>query len=108
VVVGDCPLDPGVEALVKAAREAAVNAVKHSGRTDVSVYAEVTGGLVEAFVRDRGKGFDPATVDGDRHGISRSIVSRVARHGGRAAVHSAPGEGTEVSLTVTCAPEEPS
>ena len=105
VVVGDCPLDPGVEALVKAAREAVVNAVKHSGRRDVSVYAEVTGGRVEAFVRDRGQGFDPATVDGDRHGISRSIVSRMARHGGRAAVHSAPGDGTEISLTVTCAPE---
>jgi phage shock protein PspC (stress-responsive transcriptional regulator)/signal transduction histidine kinase len=105
VVVGDCPLDPRVEALVKAAREAVVNAVKHSGRNEVSVYAEVTGGRVEAFVRDRGKGFDPATVDGDRHGISRSIVSRMTRHGGRAAIHSAPGEGTEISLTVTRAPE---
>jgi phage shock protein PspC (stress-responsive transcriptional regulator) len=105
VVVGDCPLDPGVEALVKAAREAVVNAAKHSGSPEVSVYAEVTGDRVEAFVRDRGKGFDPAAVDEDRHGISRSIVSRMARHGGRAAVHSAPGEGTEVSLTVTSAPE---
>jgi signal transduction histidine kinase len=105
VVVGDCPLDPGVEALVKAAREAVVNAAKHSGSPEVSVYAEVTGDRVEAFVRDRGKGFDPTAVDEDRHGISRSIVSRMARHGGRAAVHSAPGEGTEVSLSVTSAPE---
>jgi phage shock protein PspC (stress-responsive transcriptional regulator)/signal transduction histidine kinase len=105
VMVGDCPLDPGVEALVKAAREAVVNAVRHSGRSEVSVYAEVAGGRVEAFVRDRGCGFDPVVVDGDRHGISRSIVSRMARHGGRAAIHSAPGEGTEIGLTVACAPE---
>jgi signal transduction histidine kinase len=29
----------------------------------------------------------------------------MTRHGGRAAIHSAPGEGTEISLTVTRAPE---
>jgi signal transduction histidine kinase/phage shock protein PspC (stress-responsive transcriptional regulator) len=105
VTVSDCPLDPGVEALVKAAREAVVNAVRHSGAPEVSVYAEVAGGRVEAFVRDRGRGFDPATVDGDRHGIARSIVARMARHGGRAEVTSAPGEGTEVALSVACEPE---
>jgi len=105
VTVGDCPLDPGVEALVKAAREAVVNALRHSGAPEVSVYAEVAGGRVEAFVRDRGRGFDPATVDGDRHGIARSIVARMARHAGRADVTSAPGEGTEVALSVACQPE---
>ena len=104
VTVGDCPLDPGVEALVKAAREAVVNAVVHSGRSDVSVFAEVAGGRVEAYVRDRGRGFDPAAVDGDRHGIARSIVARMARHGGRAEVHSTAGEGTEVVLSVACEP----
>ena len=69
------------------------------------MYAEVAGGRVEAFVRDRGQGFDPAAVDADRHGIARSIVARMARHGGRAEVHSAPGEGTEVALSVACEPE---
>src|SRR5262249_15528007 len=53
VVVGDCPLEGGVEALVKAVREAVVNAAVHSGAPEVSVYAEVAGGRVEAFVRDR-------------------------------------------------------
>jgi phage shock protein PspC (stress-responsive transcriptional regulator) len=105
VTVGDCPLDPGVVALVNAAREAVVNAVRHSGAPEVSVYAEVAGGRVEAFVRDRGRGFDPAVVEADRHGIARSIVARMARHGGRAEVHSAPGEGTEVALSVACEPE---
>jgi signal transduction histidine kinase len=108
VVVGDCPLDPGVDAMVNAMREAVVNAAKHSGAPEVSVYAEVAGGRVEAFVRDRGRGFDPATVDGDRQGIARSIVWRMARHGGRAHVQSAPGEGTEVTLEIACRPgEEP-
>ena len=106
VLVGDCPLDHRVDALVKAVREAVVNAAKHSGAADVSVYAEVAGGRVEAFVRDRGRGFDPAVVDGDRQGITRSIVGRMARHGGRAEVHSAPGEGTEVTVEVACQPQE--
>ncbi len=108
VLVGDCPLDPRVTALVKAVREAVVNAANHSGASVVSVYVEVDGGRVEAFVRDRGRGFDPAAVDGDRQGIARSIVGRMARHGGRARVLSAPGEGTEVSVEVARAraPEE--
>ena len=105
VLVGDCPLDPGVDALVKAVREAVVNAARHSGAPEVSVFAEVAGGRVEAFVRDRGRGFDPATVDGDRQGVARSIIGRMARHGGRAQVHSAPGEGTEVTLEVACQTE---
>jgi phage shock protein PspC (stress-responsive transcriptional regulator)/signal transduction histidine kinase len=100
VLVGDCPLDPGVTALVKAVREAVVNAANHSGDSVVSVYVEVDGGRVEAFVRDRGRGFDPAAVDDDRQGIARSIVGRMAHHGGRARVLSAPGEGTEVSVEV--------
>ena len=108
VLVGDCPLDPGVTALVKAVREAVVNAANHSGASVVSVYVEVDGGRVEAFVRDRGRGFDPAAVDDDRQGIARSIVGRMARHGGRARVLSAPGEGTEVTVEVARAraPEE--
>jgi len=106
VVVGDCPLDPGVDALVKAVREAVVNAAAHSGAAEVSVFAEVVGGRVEAFVRDRGRGFDPASVDGDRQGIAQSIVGRMARHGGRARVYSAPGEGTEVTFEMASQPQE--
>jgi signal transduction histidine kinase/phage shock protein PspC (stress-responsive transcriptional regulator) len=106
VLVGDCPLDNRVTALVQAMREAVVNAAKHSGESQVSVYVEVDGDGIEAFVRDRGRGFDPSAVDGDRRGITHSIVGRMTRHGGRAEVHSAPGEGTEVVLAVARAPEE--
>jgi signal transduction histidine kinase/phage shock protein PspC (stress-responsive transcriptional regulator) len=108
VLVGDCPVDPGVDALAKAVREAVVNAAKHSGAPEVSVYAEVADGRVEAFVRDRGRGFDPASVDGDRQGIAQSIVRRMDRHGGEAHVASAPGDGTEVMVAVACQTEEAS
>jgi signal transduction histidine kinase len=106
VVVGDLPFDEQLDALVAALREAAVNAAKHSGEAEVSVYVEVADGEVEAFVRDRGKGFDRATVDGHRRGIADSIIGRMARHGGSAKVRSTPGEGTEVVLRMVLAAKE--
>ncbi len=54
VGVGDAPLTDATEALVAAAREAMVNAAKHSGCERVDVYAEVDDGVIEVFVRDRG------------------------------------------------------
>jgi signal transduction histidine kinase/phage shock protein PspC (stress-responsive transcriptional regulator) len=99
VTVGDRDLDDRTRALVAAAREALSNAVRHAGvDAPISLYAEVTEGHTEVFVRDRGRGFDPRAVPEDRRGVRESIVGRMARHGGRAAVHSTPGEGTEVEL----------
>jgi signal transduction histidine kinase len=98
VVVGDCALTDGLFALVAASREAMVNAAKHAGVTEVSVYAEVEPAAVHVFVRDRGVGFDPAEVPGDRHGLADSVHGRMGRHGGAASLRSTPGEGTEVHL----------
>jgi len=101
VAVGEgAGLDEHGEALVAAAREAMVNAVKHGGGEAVRVYAEVTPEAVQVFVRDRGPGFDPACVPGDRRGVRESIVGRMARHGGRATVHATPGLGTEIELVL--------
>ena len=105
VVVGDCPLDDDLRALVDAGREAAVNAATWSGASSVSVFVEVDGAEVAMYVRDRGVGFDPATVAPDRRGVSESIRGRMARHGGTADVRSAPGEGTEVVLHMPRRPE---
>jgi signal transduction histidine kinase len=100
VRVRDCPTNAALDPLVRAAREALVNAARHSGAPDVSVYLEVETDRATVFVRDRGRGFDPAAVPGDRRGVSESIIGRLARHGGKARVHSAPGEGTEVELVM--------
>ena len=97
---GDCPADEPVRALALAAREAMTNAARHSGADEVAVYAEAGADRVSVFVRDRGAGFDLAHVAGDRRGIGESIVGRMERAGGTAAVTSAPGEGTEVELSV--------
>jgi signal transduction histidine kinase len=104
VLVGEARLDARLEALVKAAREAMTNAAKFAGCGRIDLYAEVQPGKVEAFVRDRGVGFDPDAIPPDRRGVRDSIIARMGRHGGRATVRSAPGEGTEVELTVRAEP----
>jgi signal transduction histidine kinase len=100
VVVGDAPIDEQLAALGAATREALVNAAKHSGATAADLYTEVTPERVAVFVRDRGKGFDPATVPDDRRGLRDSVTGRLTRLGGTAEVRSSPGEGTEVELVL--------
>ena len=103
VAVGDAELDRDGEALVAAAREAMLNAAKFAGAdadAPIAVYAEAGEGRLEVFVRDRGPGFDPAAVPADRRGVRESIVGRMERHGGRAAIHASPGGGTEVELVL--------
>lgn len=98
VVVGDTQCDERVAALVAAGREALVNAARHAGVQTVSLYAEVEEDELSVFVRDRGAGFDLSGVADTRHGVRGSIIGRMQRHGGRAEIRSAPGDGTEVRL----------
>ncbi|SEM08192.1 PspC domain-containing protein [Nonomuraea pusilla] len=102
VCVGDLAFDPGgrLAAMLKAARQAMVNAAKYSESPSISVYAEVEGEEVTIFVKDRGKGFDLDAVPADRMGIRESIIGRMERHGGTARMRTEPGEGTEVMLTM--------
>lgn len=99
VCVGDPVVSEDLRALVLATREAVVNAARHSGAAKVDVYAEVGIASIEIFVRDRGTGFDPASIATDRHGVRDSIIERMRRHGGNAEIRSTPGTGTEVRLT---------
>jgi len=102
VVVGDEDLDERGAALVAALREAMLNAVRHAG-APVQVYAECGPQGVEAFVRDRGPGFDLDAVPPDRLGVRGSIIGRMERHCGTADVRTAPGEGTEIRLRLPAA-----
>jgi signal transduction histidine kinase len=110
ISVGDCDLDADLSALLAAAREATVNAAKWSGASAVTLFAEVEPDAVSVFVRDRGRGFDPDAVPADRKGLAESVHARMARRGGSATVRSAPGQGTEVALTMprTAGQREPS
>jgi signal transduction histidine kinase len=98
VTVGDCTIDEPVSALVLAIREAMLNAAAHSGAPSVSVFVEVDDTGVSAYVRDQGRGFDPASVAPDRRGIVDSIRSRIEGQGGSSDLVTAAGRGTEIRL----------
>jgi signal transduction histidine kinase len=108
VTVGDVALDvegtgeglskESFTAVLGATREALVNAAKHSGETDINLFAEAEREQVSVFVRDRGVGFDVDEVSPDRQGLAKSIRGRIERRGGHVDVRSAPGKGTEVRI----------
>jgi signal transduction histidine kinase len=98
VIVGDTELDDNLSALIAAAREATINAAKWSGADVISLFAEVEPAEVSLVVRDRGQGFDPEAVPGDRKGLAESVHGRMTRRGGTATVSTAVGEGTKVTL----------
>jgi len=103
VVVGDTQLDERMQSALAAAREALVNAARHSGAPRVDVYGELSAERLEIFVRDTGQGFDRSQVPDDRRGLSDSVLGRMERAGGSASIVSAPGQGCEVALLLPLA-----
>jgi histidine kinase/DNA gyrase B/HSP90-like ATPase len=91
---------PAVDAatLSYGVREALTNVVRHAGVTEAAVSLRRNGNTVVVEVCDSGVGFDVAARGGHRYGVTRSLVERMARTGGRAEVISSPGEGTRVRL----------
>lgn len=98
VIRDDVPLSPAVVAVVEATREALTNAARHSGASVVHLYSEVDGDRVRVYVRDRGVGFDPTTVEEGR-GVQHSLRHRMDSAGGTLHITSAPQRGTEVEIT---------
>jgi signal transduction histidine kinase len=85
-----------VEAAVYfACLEAVINAAKHAAGSSVVVTLAEDGGSLTFSVRDDGAGFDPAERrPGTRMG---NMVDRVGGLDGSLEIHSAPGQGTEVT-----------
>ena len=98
VVTGDRPMTAEGDALVKATREALLNAVRH-GRPPVTVYVEVGATGAEVFVRDHGAGFELRDVAEDRLGVRESILGRMSRAGGTARIRRLE-HGTEIALSL--------
>lgn len=98
VVVGDASVDNRIRLFGQAMQEAALNAAKHSGASNVSVYAEASGAEVTGYVRDAGRGFDRRDVEPDRRGIADSIEGRMRSAGGSVEFRTTPGKGTEVEF----------
>jgi len=93
-------------AIVSAAREAMLNAARHAGG-DVSVYLENSPSSVDVYVLDRGPGFRLDEVEPGRLGVRESIIGRMSRAGGSAAVGPGTGgTGIEVHLHLDTRPQE--
>jgi signal transduction histidine kinase len=82
-----------------AIKEVLHNVAKHSGASEVWFRMECGGGELVLKVEDDGKGFDPATVNGQRNGLE-NMQSRLQALGGRAEFRSQAGRGTTVVFTL--------
>jgi signal transduction histidine kinase len=85
--------------VVQLAREALSNVSRHAEAATcrVSLYRDEGSSVLE--VDDDGRGFDPAAATGTGQGLG-NLRERAESLGGRAEIHSVPGEGTKVRITI--------
>jgi signal transduction histidine kinase len=99
------PLPPDLETdLLRVAQEAIGNAVRHAAARTLVVRVATDDGQVLLEICDDGHGFvAPAARPADGSGFGLTAMrERVARHGGRLDVQSAPGRGTRLTIRVAC------
>ncbi|MBV7538672.1 hypothetical protein KW842_23125 [Duganella sp. sic0402] len=101
-------LQPEVQdELFAIAREAVLNALRHSGSDTVTVQLTYGAADFTLEVRDQGKGLGEEvrkTGQRERHWGLAGMRERAARIGARLAIHSTPGSGTAVVLTLRAGP----
>ena len=98
---GDEPDLPAevIEAVAGAVRETLSNVERHAGVDTAELVASFAPGWLRITVRDEGRGFDPTSRPPGHTGIQRSVVERMVAVGGAVKIDSAPGAGTEVTIT---------
>jgi signal transduction histidine kinase len=84
------------------AREALVNALRHSEATSIEAVVEYLPGRLRVVVGDNGRGIDPEVVRSGRDGHwgMASMRERAERIGARLKVRSRAAAGTEIELSV--------
>jgi PAS domain S-box-containing protein len=91
-------------ALFRIAQEALNNVRKHSGASAVEITVDFRGGGITMIVADNGNGFEPPRSTSDLAASGKlgiiGMQERVRLLGGTLAVHSEPGAGTRVLVTV--------
>jgi len=105
VIVGETkPLDPAVqEHVFLIAREALLNALRHSEASSVEVEIEYLQRKLRVVVRDNGKGIDPQAPSQSGQNSHLGLTGmreRAASIGAEIRVWSNQGEGTEVGISV--------
>jgi signal transduction histidine kinase/streptogramin lyase len=80
-------------------KEAANNAVKHSGATEIRLDIHTHAGALVIVLADNGRGFDPANPPATASGNGlANMRSRLEAAGGRAEISSVIGQGTTVKF----------
>jgi signal transduction histidine kinase len=88
------------EELYRIAVEALNNALKHAAATSVSVRLRTDEERLELEVRDNGRGFDVARSDESQGMGLVNMRERAEKLGGSLVLHSAPGQGTRIVVSV--------
>ncbi|MHA7278450.1 sensor histidine kinase [Arthrobacter sp. MDT2-2] len=83
----------------RAAREALVNATKHSSARSVDIRIRQTSRQTQITVSDDGVGFDPNEPRPEGHFGLRILGDTIRQAGGTLDIHSAPDVGTSVIAT---------
>jgi signal transduction histidine kinase len=92
--------------LYRVAQEALSNVRKHSRATRVWISLNYTSQSVRLAIRDNGQGFSATTKTAGAQGYGLpTMCDRAERIGGKLNVHSGPGTGTEVTITVPMSQE---
>jgi signal transduction histidine kinase len=88
-------------------QEAVANAVKHANPTEVEVTLDYGAGELQLRIRDNGRGFDLDGGDMTKAGHFGlvGIRERTLRLGGKLALESQRGKGTEILVTICPTPE---
>lgn len=89
-------------ALFRVVQEAINNIARHSRATRADFVLEFAPAQVQVWIKDNGKGFNPATVfsatDHQRGLGLMGMEERMTAAGGRLQIYSTPGEGTTIQL----------
>ena len=98
-------LPPAIEtALFRVVQEAINNIARHSRATRAELVFEFEPDQVQVWLKDNGKGFDPAEVfsatDTQRGLGLIGMEERMSAVGGKLTIHTIPREGTTIQLTV--------
>lgn len=101
VVIGRTkPLDPAVqEQIFLIAREALLNALRHSEASRIEAEIEYLRRKLRVVVRDNGTGIDPQSLQPGHWGLL-GMRERAASVGAKLRLWSKRGEGTEVEISV--------
>lgn len=90
--------------MMRIVQEAVNNAVRHSGANNLIIRVSYGANSIEVCVIDDGDGFDYDSVAIDRVGI-QSMLQRATIIKGHFDIHTAPGRGTEVCVSLKLNPE---